>query len=371
MHGIGGGAIAVEPALVKGLHPRAGGLVLYRPQAHDHRPGPRDLERSAKPEHAFPSRNLAHSRVARGEHGPLHAAQVQAGHLLRCEDTVVTVRAGQRAAVCPDRARPESSNGFSAGRGGRPTNPPTPRVLTAALPPQASLKKNPCVARWRTRYFPAELERGLARLGSQKQRGGLSRPTCRPQAGDLLCFGDRASERLKLQALNARTGGGGAGVSRCHYGGNGCRCRRNRCGRCRSRVAKSGSAEGQNPLSASLSWYGHVREVPFRRQEVDRRRVFEQYDESLVGSAAKGHQADRAVGDHEYSGRVTKVRRDRFPNRLSQGIASTAVSQHRGFGIAARQQACPSGFAAKRRDALLDVRHRAQWYQRHALLAGA
>ena len=57
-------------------------------------------------------------------------------------------------------------------------------------------------------------ERGLARLGSQKQPDGLSRPTCRPQAGDLLCFGDRASERLKLQALNARTGGGGAGVSR-------------------------------------------------------------------------------------------------------------------------------------------------------------
>ena len=66
-----------------------------------------------------------------------------------------------------------------------------------------------------------------------------------------------------------------------------------------------------------------------------------------------------------------EVRGDRIPNRLPEGIARTAVLQHRGFGIAARKQACPAGFQAKRRDASLDVRHRTQRHQRHALLAGA
>ena len=154
MHGIGGGTIAAEPALVKGAHPRAGGLVLYRPQAHDHRPDPRDLERSAKPEHAFPRLDLAYARVTRGEDGPLHAAQVQAGHLLRCEDAVVAVRAGRRAAVCASQGEAGEQQRVLGGTwrwAGQPTH--ASRASRGLSPPQASLRKNPCVARWSTRIF--------------------------------------------------------------------------------------------------------------------------------------------------------------------------------------------------------------------------
>ena len=94
LHGICRGAIVLEAALVKGSHPCASGLILHRPEAHDDRTSSRNLEGSAKPEHAFPSRNLAHAGITRREHGPLHPAQVQAGYLLRGEDAVVTLGAG-------------------------------------------------------------------------------------------------------------------------------------------------------------------------------------------------------------------------------------------------------------------------------------
>ncbi len=92
---------------------------------------------------------------------------------------------------------------------------------------------------------------------------------------------------------------------------------------------------------------------------------------SLAGSAARGTRPIAPSGTTNT--RVASRRCAPIGSQIicRRSIASTAVLQHRGFGIAARKQACPAGFEAKRRDALLDVRHRAQWYQRHALLAAA
>ena len=87
--GIGGGPIALEPALVERFHPRSRGLILHRPQAHDDGARSRDLECPAEPEHAFSCRDLTDSGVARGQDSPLDAAQVEARHFLGGENAII------------------------------------------------------------------------------------------------------------------------------------------------------------------------------------------------------------------------------------------------------------------------------------------
>ena len=56
---------ALEPPAVERPHPLAGGPVLDRPQAHDHRPRTGHLERAAQPEHAFAHAHHARARSRR------------------------------------------------------------------------------------------------------------------------------------------------------------------------------------------------------------------------------------------------------------------------------------------------------------------
>ena len=83
--GLGGRELLLEPALVEGPHPRSGGLVFDRPQAHDHRAHAGDLECAAQAEDAFSGFDLPESRVARRQHRPFRTLQVEPDHFLSGE----------------------------------------------------------------------------------------------------------------------------------------------------------------------------------------------------------------------------------------------------------------------------------------------
>ena len=84
-HGIGGAEVPLQSTLVQGAHPETSPLVLDWPQAHDDGANARDLEGTAQPEYALASLYLSEPCVARREHGPLDAVQIERGDLRRSE----------------------------------------------------------------------------------------------------------------------------------------------------------------------------------------------------------------------------------------------------------------------------------------------
>ena len=72
-----------ETAFVQRSHPDTSTPVLYLPEAHHDRSRSRHLERTSQPEHALPCPQLTEAGIARREHCPLDALEVQRRPLAR------------------------------------------------------------------------------------------------------------------------------------------------------------------------------------------------------------------------------------------------------------------------------------------------
>ena len=88
-----------KPGFVQGSHPGARGLIVNRPEAHDHRSRAGDLKRPAQTEHAFARPDLSEPGIARREHRPFDAVEIQRGHFLRGQDPIVLVEADGATAI--------------------------------------------------------------------------------------------------------------------------------------------------------------------------------------------------------------------------------------------------------------------------------
>ncbi len=88
-HGVRSLGTLQEPLLVERGHPAAAGVILHRPETHDHGPRAGDPKRAPQTYHSLTGRDLSDTAVAGGEDDPLRAREVQRADLLRREDAVL------------------------------------------------------------------------------------------------------------------------------------------------------------------------------------------------------------------------------------------------------------------------------------------
>src|SRR5262245_30831784 len=90
-HGVGGTEMLLQPAAVERAHPVERRLIFDRPEAHDDGANSSDLKGAAQTKHTFAHSDFPEARVARREHRPLDAFQIQAGDLFSGENAVLVV----------------------------------------------------------------------------------------------------------------------------------------------------------------------------------------------------------------------------------------------------------------------------------------
>jgi hypothetical protein len=114
VHRISGGEPLLEAPFVQRAHPRAGRLIVHRPQAHDHGPGARHLEGAAQAEDTLAGLDLADAGVAGREDGPFDALEIERRHFFRGQDAILLVGASLRTAVCAGQGQAGERSGFWA-----------------------------------------------------------------------------------------------------------------------------------------------------------------------------------------------------------------------------------------------------------------